>query len=120
MGLTSESERLAEDSRRLQSQQKPKAGGWASKPLLEREMERERERQREWEQSQKEAQKQPRDGKEGPKPGQSWDVNQYGYMGGDGQGKGSGPGSGIAFGGRRQIIGPRPLGGGGGGGGSGR
>lgn len=52
MGMTSESERSAEDSRRVQSQQKTKAGGWASKSLLEREMERERERQREWEEQQ--------------------------------------------------------------------
>lgn len=52
MGMTSESERAGEDARRVQSQQKTKAGGWASKSLLEREMERERERQREWEEQQ--------------------------------------------------------------------
>ncbi|KIW07635.1 hypothetical protein, variant [Verruconis gallopava] len=110
MGMTSESERKAEDARRVQSQQKTKAGGWASKSLLEREMERERERQREWEDSQRAMQAASRDANEGTKPGQSWDVNQYGYMGGDNQTR-SGPGIGIAFGGRRQIIGPRPLGG---------
>lgn len=52
MGMTSTSERAAEDARRLESQKKTKAGGWASKSLLEREMERERERQREWEEAQ--------------------------------------------------------------------
>lgn len=52
LGMTSESERAAEDARRIASQQKTKAGGWASKSLLEREMERERERQREWEEAQ--------------------------------------------------------------------
>jgi hypothetical protein len=74
-------------------------------------MERERERQREWEESQKATQGAARDQGEGVKPGQSWDVNQYGFTGRDSQNKGSGTGSGIAFGGRRQIIGPRPLGG---------
>jgi hypothetical protein len=111
MGMTSEAERMAEDTRRVQAQQKTKAGGWASKSLLEREMERERERQREWEDSQKTTQAAGRDAGEGARPGQTWDVNQYGYVGGDNQGRGSGPGTGIAFGGRRQIIGPRPLGG---------
>ena len=47
-----------------------------------------------------------RDGKEGVGPGQSWDVHQYGYIGGDSQNKG-GPGLGVG-GARRQIIGPRP------------
>ena len=37
--------------------------------------------------------------------GQSWDVNQYGYLGGDSQNRG-----GITFGGKRQILGPRPFG----------
>ena len=109
--MTSASERHAEDARRVQSQTKTKAGGWASKSLLEREMERERERQREWEESQKATQGAVRDKAEGGNPGQSWDVNQYGFTGGDNQGRGSSSGSGIAFGGRRQIIGPRPLGG---------
>lgn len=105
MGLTSASERAAEDARRAASQQKTKAGGWASKSLLEREMERERERQREWEESQRAIQNVPRDSNEGVGEGQSWDVNQYGYTGGDSQNK---VGTGIGFGGRRQIIGPRP------------
>lgn len=100
--------------RRLHAQgaQTTKAGAWASKSLLEREMERERERQREWEDSQREAASKPRDKREGVGEGQSWDVNQYGYTGGDGQGgvRGSSAGSGIAMGGRRQIIGPRPQG----------
>ena len=33
---------------------------------------------------------------------------RVGYMGGDGQNRGSGPGTGVDFGGRRQILGPRP------------
>lgn len=99
---------------RVASQNKTKAGGWASKSLLEREMERERERQREWERDQQATKTATRDEKEGVGEGQSWDVNQYGYMGGDSQNSGSGPGSGISFGGRRQILGPRsfPPGGG--------
>ena len=96
----------AENARRLQSQTKTKAGGWASKSLLEREMERERERQREWESAQKETEERKPDGRDGSKPGQSWDVHQYGYMGGDSQNRG---GAGLGVGGaRRQIIGPRP------------
>lgn len=95
-----------ENQRRAQSQAKTKAGGWASKSLLEREMERERERQREWEEGQKSTAAAARDMKEGSKPGQTWDVNQYGYMGGDSQNRG-GPGLGVG-GPRRQIIGPRP------------
>ncbi|KAF2110724.1 hypothetical protein BDV96DRAFT_623981 [Lophiotrema nucula] len=105
--LTSTNERAAEDARRAASQSKTKAGGWASKSLLEREMERERERQREWEDSQKALQSAPRDPTAGTGAGQSWDVHQYGYIGGDSQNK---VGSGIGFGGRRQIIGPRPQG----------
>ncbi|PWY95208.1 hypothetical protein BO94DRAFT_508275 [Aspergillus sclerotioniger CBS 115572] len=46
----------AENSRRAAAQEKTKAGGWASKSLLEREMERERERQREWEEDQRQTQ----------------------------------------------------------------
>jgi hypothetical protein len=105
MGLTSEVERRAEDARRLASQNKTKASGWASKSLLEREMERERERQREWEEAQKQASNTPRDANAGNGPGKSWDVNQYGYTGGDSQNK---PSTGIGFGAKRQIIGPRP------------
>ena len=95
-----------ENQRRLQSQNKTKAGGWASKSLLEREMERERERQREWEEGQKVTASAARDMKEGSGPGQTWDVHQYGYTGGDNQNRG-GPGLGVG-GARRQIIGPRP------------
>ncbi|KAF1813622.1 hypothetical protein P152DRAFT_432990 [Eremomyces bilateralis CBS 781.70] len=98
-------EQDAETARRHAAQQKTKAGGWASKSLLEREMERERERQQEWEEAQKASRTAKRDLSEGTGEGQSWDVNQYGYMGGDGQNRG---GSGIGFGARRQIIGPRP------------
>lgn len=95
-----------EDQRRVQSQARTKAGGWASKSLLEREMERERERQREWEEGQKATAARARDIKEGSGPGQSWDVHQYGYTGGDSQNRG---GTGLGVGGaRRQIIGPRP------------
>lgn len=93
---------------RLASQQKTKAGGWAGKSLLEREMERERERQREWEANQQAIKDAPRDTSQGTGQGQTWDVNQYGYMGGDNMNRGSGVGSGINFGGRRPIIGPRP------------
>ena len=95
-----------ENQRRMQSQQRTKAGGWASKSLLEREMERERERQREWEESQKDTASRARDAFEGSGPGQTWDVHQYGYTGGDSQNRG---GTGLGVGGaRRQIIGPRP------------
>ncbi|KAF2839992.1 hypothetical protein M501DRAFT_1002259 [Patellaria atrata CBS 101060] len=102
---TSTAERAAEDARRIASQQKTKAQGWASKSLLEREMERERERQKEWEKAQEELKSAARDTNEGTGIGQTWDVNQYGFMGGDSQNKGA---HGIGFGGRRQIIGPRP------------
>ena len=93
-----------ENQRRVASQHKTKAGGWASKSLLEREMERERERQQEWEHSQKESEARARDTSQGTQPGQSWDVHQYGYVHGDNQGRN--PTAGL--GGRRQIIGPRP------------
>jgi hypothetical protein len=108
-GFDSAAERDAEDRRRAQSQQKTKAGGWASKSLLEREMEMERQRQQEWEKSQKELKnKVPKgDGVDGIGGGigGKWDVNQWtGYTGGDGQNRGS---QGIGSG-RRQIVGPRP------------
>lgn len=100
----------AENDRRIASQQKTKAGGWASKSLLEREMERERERQREWEENQKrtaDAAKRGVGNGTSTAPGQgAWDVHQYGYLGGDSQNRG-GTGLGIS-GPRRQIIGPRP------------
>jgi hypothetical protein len=108
---TSTAEIDAENNRRVAAQQKTKAGGWASKSLLEREMERERERQREWEESQKQTQEVAanglKDGTLGSGPGQgAWDVHQYGYLGGDNQNRG---GHGLGVGGaRRQIIGPRP------------
>ena len=102
-------EQATDRDRRLASQTKTKAGGWASKSLLEREMERERERQREWEAQQQELKGAKRDASQGTGEGQSWDVNQYGYMGGDSQNRGAGPGSGIDFGGRRQILGPRAM-----------
>ncbi|EXJ77860.1 hypothetical protein A1O3_09019 [Capronia epimyces CBS 606.96] len=95
-----------ERERRIQSQARTNAGGWASKSLLEREMERERERQREWEEGQRAIAAKARDRNEGSQPGQTWDVHQYGYMGGDSQNRG-GPGLGVG-GARRQIIGPRP------------
>lgn len=107
-GDTSLEQSSLRDSR-LASQQKTKAGGWASKSLLEREMERERERQREWEANQAEIKEKPRDAGEGVGAGQTWDVNQYGFTGGDSANKGSSAGSGINFGGRRQIMGPREM-----------
>lgn len=100
----------AENSRRAAAQEKTRAGGWASKSLLEREMERERERQREWEEGQRQSKEAAargmRDPSSGSGPGQSWDVHQYGFMGGDNQNR-VGPGLGVG-GARRQIIGPRP------------
>ncbi|KAK2594110.1 calponin [Conoideocrella luteorostrata] len=103
-------ERDAEDRRRAQSQAQTKAGGWASKSLLEREMEMERQRQQEWEEAQKETAKAVRsgDGVDGIGGGMGgrWDVGQWsGYTGGDSQNRG---GQGIGSG-RRQIVGPRPL-----------
>lgn len=108
-GFDSSAERDAEDRRRLASQTKTKAGGWASKSLLEREMEMERERQREWEESLKETKNKVASGSGvdgiGGGIGGKWDVNQWtGYTGGDSQNKG---GQGIGSG-RRQIVGPRP------------
>ncbi|KAK8026471.1 hypothetical protein PG991_003527 [Apiospora marii] len=108
LGATAEQD--AEDRRRQQSQQATKAGGWASKSLLEREMEMERQRQREWEESQKETAQAVRSGDGvdgiGGGIGGKWDVNQWtGFTGGDSQNKG---GAGIGAG-RRQIVGPRPL-----------
>ncbi|KAK5758881.1 calponin [Elasticomyces elasticus] len=117
----SSAEQAADRDRRVASQAKTKAGGWASKSLLEREMERERERQREWEVDQKGlADKKGVAGGDGiggigggggaEGVGGRWDVNQFtGYAGGDGMNKGSSTGSGIDFGGRRQIIGPRGM-----------
>ncbi|KAL6712237.1 calponin [Coniothyrium glycines] len=104
--LTSTSEQREEDARRAASQTKTKNASWASKSLLEREMERERERQREWEETQRELLNAPKDPNAGTGSGQTWDVNQYGYMGGDNQNKQLG---GIGAG-KRQIIGPRPFG----------
>lgn len=101
-------EQQRDRDRRLASQQQTKAGGWASKSLLEREMERERERQKEWEANQQTSKTAPRDATQGTGQGQMWDVNQYGYTGGDNMNRGSSTGSGINFGGRRQILGPRP------------
>jgi hypothetical protein len=108
-GFDSAAERDAEDRRRKQSQQKTKAGGWASKSLLEREMENERLRQLEWEESQKETRGKvsKSDGVDGIGGGigGKWDVNQWtGYTGGDSQNRGT---QGIGSS-RRQIVGPRP------------
>ncbi|KAM5351488.1 hypothetical protein ACJ41O_004211 [Fusarium nematophilum] len=108
--LGATAERDAEDQRRVQSQAKTKAGGWASKSLLEREMEMERERQREWEEAQKETAAAVRSGEGvdgvGGGIGGRWDVGQWaGYTGGDSQNRGT---QGIGAG-RRQIVGPRPL-----------
>lgn len=101
----------AENERRIASQQKTRAGGWASKTLLEREMEAERIRQQEWEENQKEVKAAASRGRKdsvGTGPGEgAWDVHQYGYLGGDNQNRG---GQGIGFGMRRQIVGPKPKG----------
>lgn len=108
-GFDSAAERDAEDRRRAESQTKTKAGGWASKSLLEREMEMERQRQKEWEEGQKTTRQAARSGEGvdgiGGGIGGKWDVNQWtGYTGGDSQNKGT---QGIGSG-RRQIVGPRP------------
>ena len=81
-------------------------------------MELDRQRQQEWEESQKRtaaaatttttnSRDEVPGGGAGSGPGQSWDINQYGYLGGDSQNKG-GPGLGVGMAGRRQILGPRP------------
>lgn len=83
--------------------------------LLAREMERDRIRQREWEEAQQATKLAATNNDGRSKDGEgglagisssdgAWDVNQYGYLGGDNQNRG-GPGLGI--GARRQIIGPR-------------
>ncbi|KAK0942938.1 calponin [Friedmanniomyces endolithicus] len=100
-------EQATDRDRRVAGQTRTKAGGWASTSLLEREMENERARQREWEASQQALRAAPKDPNAGVGAGQSWDVNQYGYTGGDNMNKGAASGNGI--GGRRQIIGPRAL-----------
>jgi hypothetical protein len=91
------------------AQASPTKAGRPTSSLLEREMERERLRQREWEASQRAtadaAARGVLDGGSGP--GESWDVNQYGYTGGDSQNRGA---LGVNIGARRQILGPRPLG----------
>ncbi|KAF3940495.1 Transgelin [Dactylella cylindrospora] len=76
-----------------------------SMSIVQREMEMERQRQREWEQNQVQlaedrklmTDKEIKEGGEMP-----WDIHQYGYMGGANQGTEQ-----VAFGARRQIIGPR-------------
>jgi hypothetical protein len=105
----STAERDAEDRRRAAAQTKTKAGGWASKSLLEREMELERQRQQEWEEGQKDVERRKTGGEGvdgiGGGIGGKWDVNQWtGYTGGDGGNRGN---LGIGAG-RRQIVGPRP------------
>ena len=49
VSMSSTAEQAGEDTRRVESQRATKAGGVASRGLMEREMEMERERQREWE-----------------------------------------------------------------------
>lgn len=98
----------AENARRLASQEKTRASGWASKSILQREMENERARQQEWEEEQKKTREAVKKGVNtaGTGPGEgAWDVHQYGYLGGDSQNRG---GPGLNFGGRRQIIGNPP------------
>ncbi|KAI0201436.1 hypothetical protein F4808DRAFT_126709 [Astrocystis sublimbata] len=109
--LDATAERDAEAKRRVQAQKGTKAGGWASKSLLEREMEMERQRQQEWEEAQRETAAAVRSGDGGVDGigggiGGRWDVSQWaGFTGGDSQNRGS---AGIGAG-RRQIAGPRPL-----------
>ena len=98
-------ERDAEDRRRAQNQVQTRAGGLASKSLLEREMEMERQRQREWEEEQAKTAARVPDGAMHGIDGR-WDVSQWsGYTGGDGQNRGS-QGIGVN---RRQMGGARPL-----------
>ncbi|RVD83832.1 uncharacterized protein DFL_005606 [Arthrobotrys flagrans] len=81
---------------------KPIGGGMS---VVQREMELERQRQKEWERNQEQLQedrklmtdKEIKEGGEMP-----WDIHQYGYMGGANQGTER-----VAFGARRQIIGPK-------------
>lgn len=73
--------------------------------LLSREMELDRLRQQEWEEAQKVTKAAAAGGGPALEDGKAaWDVNQYGYLGGDSQNRG---GTGIGFGGRRQLVGPR-------------
>ena len=77
--------------------------------LLHREMELDRQRQQEWEEAQKATKEAAAKGvgageSIGP-TGETWDIHQYGYLGGDSQ---NNVGTGIGFGARRQIMGPRP------------
>ena len=72
-------------------------------------MELDRQRQQEWEEAQKATKEAAAKGigageSIGP-TGESWDIHQYGYLGGDSQ---NNVGNGIGFGARRQIMGPRP------------
>ncbi len=94
LSFDSAAERHREDTRREQAQAKTKAGGWASKSLLEREMELERQRQLEWEQAQMGNR---------PVPAAGGSVSVSG-----GVSAGPGAGTGMGIGGRRGIIGPRP------------
>ncbi|KAK6500300.1 hypothetical protein TWF481_010644 [Arthrobotrys musiformis] len=81
---------------------KPVGGGLS---VVQREMELERQRQKEWERNQEQLQedrklmtdKEIKEGGEMP-----WDIHQYGYTGGANQGTEQ-----VAFGARRQIIGPK-------------
>lgn len=82
--------------------------------LLSREMELDRQRQQEWEQNQKAVAAAEARGEELGTGEGAWDIHQYGYLGGDSQNRG---GRGIGIGGRRQLVGPREMGGGGAGGG---
>ncbi|KAK6358990.1 hypothetical protein TWF696_000162 [Orbilia brochopaga] len=82
-----------------------KAAGGGTMSIVQREMELERQRQKEWERNQEQlagerklmTDKELKDGSEMP-----WDIHQYGYLGGANQGTEQ-----VAFGARRQIIGPK-------------
>lgn len=79
-------------------------------------MELDRQRQQEWEEDQKATRSRAGrmggvglDGESAAPGGGAWDTSQYGYLGGDSQNRGS---TGIGFGmGRRQLVGPREMGG---------
>lgn len=93
----------AENRRQIAAQQKTKAGGWASKSLLEREMERERERQREWEENQRRMAEAKKSSSTLPATGHHPQFEN------DNQGSLQNRSAGVGVpGARRQIIGPRP------------
>ena len=91
----------------MRSQATTRAGGIASKSLLEREMELERQRQREWEEEQEKTAARVVDDGDVQGVGGRWDVSQWsGYTGGDGGNRGT---LGIGAG-KRPMVGAKPPG----------